>query len=128
MEPGLDSSYDGIKSLNGERIYHIDGVPTIIRSVHGQFAIGAILQSDLSLTPTHIAKVGNFFAHGVTLREAREAVQAKALHNEPVAQRIALFKKEFPDFDKKIPAMKLFSWHHILTGSCEQGRRQFAKA
>ena len=117
----------GIKSLNGERIYHIDGVLTIIRSVHGQFASGAILQSDLTLTPTYIAKVGNFFAHATTLHEAREIAQAKALQNEPVEQRIERFKAEYPDLDKKIPAMELFRWHNILTGSCELGRRTFAK-
>ena len=122
-----DGYGSGIKSLNGERIYHIDGVTTIFRSVHGQFAIGAILQSDLTLTPTYIAKVGNFFAHGVTLREAREAAQAKALQNEPIEQRIERFKTKYPDFNVKIPAMELFRWHHILTGSCEQGRRQFAQ-
>lgn len=120
-------SGDGIKSLDGERIYCIDGILTIIRSVHGQFAIGAILQSDLTLTPTHIAKVGNFFAHGDTLRVARDAAQAKALQNEPIEQRIERFKNEYPDFDKKIPAMELFRWHHILTGSCQQGRLAFAK-
>lgn len=122
-----DGYGNGIKSLNGERIYHIDGVQTIIRSVHGQYAIGAILQSDLTLTPTHIAKVGNFFAHGSTLREARDAAQAKALRNEPVEQRIERFKNEYPDFNKNIPAMELFRWHNILTGSCEQGRCSFAK-
>ena len=120
-------SGSGLKSLNGERIYIIDGVPTIIRSVHGQFAIGAILQSDLTLTPTYIAKVGNFFAHATTLHEAREIAQAKALQNEPVEQRIERFINEYPDFNVKIPAMELFRWHNILTGSCEQGRRAFAK-
>ena len=118
---------DGIKSFNCERIYCIDGVPTIIRSVHGQFAIGAILQSDLTLTPTHIARVGNFFAHATTLHEARETAQAKALQHEPVEQRIERFINEYPDFNVKIPAMELFRWHNILTGSCEQGRRAFAK-
>ena len=120
-------SGDGIKSLDGERIYRIDGVPTIIRSVHGNFAIGVILLSDLTLTPTHIARVGNFFAHGSTLRAAREAAQSKALQHEPVEQRIERFKNEYPDFNVKIPAMELFRWHNILTGSCEQGRRMFAK-
>ena len=125
---GYGSGYgSGLKSLNSERIYRIDGVPTIIRSVHGNFAIGAILQSDLTLTPTHIARVGNFFAHGSTLRAAREAAQSKALQHEPVEQRIERFKNEYPDFNVKIPAMELFRWHNILTGSCEQGRRMFAK-
>ena len=72
-----------------------------------------------------MAKVGNCFAHGSTLREAMESANAKALLEEPVENRIKRFCIEFPDFDKKIPAMELFKWHHILTGSCEQGRRSF---
>ena len=102
-------------------------MPTIIRSVHYSFAIGVILQNNLTLVPTYIAKVGNFFAHGSTLHEAYEQAQAKALQNEPIEMRIERFKIQFPDINKKIPAMELFRWHHILTGSCEQGRRTFAR-
>ena len=66
-------------------------------------------------------------AHATTLHEARETAQAKALQHEPVEQRIERFINEYPDFNVKIPAMELFRWHNILTGSCEQGRRAFAK-
>jgi hypothetical protein len=85
-----------------------------------------IVNGDLTLTPTYIAREDNYFAHGSTLREACESAQTKALQHEPVEQRIERFKTEYPDFDKKIPAMDLFRWHNILTGSCEQGRRAFA--
>ena len=54
------------------------------------------------------------------------SAEAKALQNEPVEQRIQRFKEQYPDNNKKIPAMELFEWHNILTGSCEQGRRNFA--
>ena len=104
----------------------IDGMPTIIRSIHSTYAVGVILNNDLTLTHTYIAKVGNCFAHGDTLRQARESAEAKALQNEPVEQRIQRFKEQYPDNNKKIPAMELFKWHNILTGSCEQGRRNFA--
>ena len=122
-----DGSGYGIKSINGEPIFPVDGVPTIIRSVHRHFAIGAILQKNLTLVPTYLSKVGNFFAHGSTLREAHEQAQAKALQNEPIEMRIERFRVQYPDINKKIPAMELFHWHHILTGSCELGRRTFAR-
>lgn len=61
------------------------------------------------------------------MHEAHESAKAKALQHAPVEQRIERFKTEYPDFDEKIPAMDLFRWHNILTGSCEQGRRSFAK-
>ena len=116
----------GLHTLDGERIYIIDGLQTIIRSIHSTYAVGVILNDDLTLTHTYIAKVGNCFAHGDTLRQARESAEAKALQNEPIEQRILRFKAQYPDNNKKIPAMELFKWHNILTGSCEQGRRNFA--
>ena len=121
-----DGSGDGIKSINGECINMVDGMPTIIRSIYNTYAVGVILNNDLTLTHTYIAKVDNYFAHGNTLHQARESAEAKALQNEPVEQRIQRFKEQYPDNNKKIPAMELFKWHNILTGSCEQGRRNFA--
>ena len=124
---GYGSGYGyGIKSVNGECIHMVDGMQTIIRSIHNTYAVGVILNNDLTLTHTYIAKVGNYFAHGNTLRQAKESAEAKALKNEPVEQRIQRFKEQYPDNNKKIPAMELFKWHNILTGSCEQGRRNFA--
>lgn len=116
----------GLKSLNRERIYKIDGVPTLIRNVHTNYALGMIVNEDLTLTLTYIARDGNYFAHGATLRKAVASAQDKAMMDEPEGKRIARFKATFPDFNMKIPAMELFRWHHILTGSCEQGRRAFA--
>lgn len=116
----------GVKSINGECIHMVDGMSTVIRSIHSTYAVGVILNEDLTLTHTYIAKVGNYFAHGDTLHQARESAEAKALQNEPVEQRIQRFKEQYPDNNKKIPAMELFKWHNILTGSCEQGRRNFA--
>ena len=44
----------------------------------------------------------------------------------PTEERIAAFCEEFKPGAKR-PAMDFFSWHHRLTGSCEQGRREFAR-
>ena len=123
---GFDYGTD-INMLNGERIYQIDDVPTLIDSVSGNFAKGRILRSNLTTRPCYIAKVGKYFAHGDTLREAMADAQAKYNENRPLEERIADFNREFPDRDVKVDAARLFEWHHILTGSCLAGRKAFCE-
>ena len=118
---------DGITSINGERIYQIDDVPTLIDSVHGNYAKGRILQSDLTTRPCYVARVGNYFAHGDTLRQAMDDAQSKYDENRPLEELIADFNAEFPDRDVKVDAARLFQWHHVLTGSCLMGRKQFCE-
>lgn len=122
-----DGDGSGIKSFNGQPVYIIDSLQTIIDEVHGNFAKGHILQSDLTLVSCHIVKQGNMFAHGKTLHKAHEALQSKLFKEYPEEVRIAKFKEQYPDFSKKIPARELYEWHHRLTGSCEMGRESFAK-
>ena len=116
----------GLKSLNGQPVDYIDGVPTILTRIVGNVAKGFIVRNDLSLAPTYICKQGNMFAHGETLHKARDALLEKLFDDMPTEERIAAFCKEFKPGVKR-PAMDFFSWHHRLTGSCEQGRREFAK-
>ena len=116
-----------IEYFNGQKVYHIDNVPTLIDSVHGNYAKGRILNSDLTTKYCYVAKQGNFFAHGETLKQAMADVMEKYTENQPVKQRIAEFNCKFPDRNKKVPASELFSWHHILTGSCLMGRKHFCE-
>lgn len=51
----------GIKSYNGHNVYTIDDTQTIIYSIFGNCAYGAILNCDLTTTPCYIAKVNVFF-------------------------------------------------------------------
>jgi hypothetical protein len=121
-------SGDGIKTYNGQEVYTIDGVQTLIYSVSGNYAKGAIVNSYLTLTDCYIAKVGDFFAHGETLRQAYADAQAKALQKMPVEERIAKVVQDNPDADKPIEHSELFRLHNVLTGSCMMGRKEFAKA
>lgn len=123
---GSGSGY-GVKVFKGYPVYYIDGMPTLIFAVRANIAEGATLIDDFTLHSCYIAKEGNYFAHGSTAREALNAANAKALQGEPISTRIERFVTSFPDFDAEIPAQTLFEWHHILTGSCEFGRRQFAE-
>ena len=122
-----DGYGDGIKSFCGKEVYLIDGMQTIIESVRGNIAHGYILQSDLTLTPCHVVKENGKFAHGNTLREAFEALQEKLYDDSTEEQRLQKFREHFPDFSAKYPARELFTWHHVLTGSCKAGRESFCR-
>lgn len=122
-----DGCGDGIKSINGNSIYVVDNIPTIITNVKGNIAKGFILQSDLSLTPCFIAKENNQFSHGNTLHEAFESLREKLYDDSTEEERILKFKEHFSDFSKKYSAKDLFIWHHVLTGSCKAGREAFVR-
>ena len=126
-----DGSGDGsgkhIKYINGQPVYLIDSVSTLIDSAHGNYAKGRILRDDLTTAPCYIAKCGNYFAHGDTLKAALDDATEKYNLQMPLEDRIRNFKAEFPDAGSEIPATRLFSWHHILTGSCLMGRKEFCR-
>ena len=124
---GSGSGYGyGIKRFNREPVYRIDGVNTLIRSVRGNIAQGAIVNADLTITPCYIVKQDNVFAHGETLREAMEALRDKLFEDMPEAERIDTFLRE-TDREKAYPTQYFYDWHHRLTGSCDMGRKQFAR-
>ena len=122
---GYGSGY-GIKSFNSEPVYAIDGVPTILRHVRGNVAHGVILNSDLTTTNCYVVKQDNIFAHGETLAKAMDALRDKLFEDMPAEERIAEFLKATED-GRAYPAQYFYDWHHRLTGSCDMGRRQFAR-
>ena len=122
-----DGSGYGVKSINGERVWIVDGVQTLIDSVHGSYARGRILRNDLTLQPCYIARVDNSFAHGETLRKAFDDAREKALEDLPTEERIKRFREHFTDFNKPYPTADFYQWHHILTGSCEMGRKNWCE-
>lgn len=117
---------DGIDSYNGQKVYIIDGVQTLINHVHKTIAKGYILESDFSLIPCYIAKGNGYFAHGKTVKEAIKALQSKIFENMDSEETINLFIDKF-EKDKKYPGTEFFEWHHYLTGSCLMGRESFVR-
>lgn len=115
-----------IKGIYGNQIYIIDGVPTIIQHIHGNYAKGAIVNADLTTSHCFIAKQDGIFAHGETLSEAVRALRDKLFMLIPEEERINAFVVEHAGM-KAYPVMDFFEWHGKLTGSCEMGRRDFAK-
>ena len=122
-----DGSGDGseIKSINGETIYIIDSVPTLLDRVKGNVAKGRILKDDLTFEKCYVAKQDGCFAHGKTLREAMTALTDKLFEGMPEEERIAEFIKAHK-WGEKYSAVDFYDWHHRLTGSCDMGRREFA--
>ena len=121
-----DGDGSGIKAIDGRAVYNIDDVQTVLFQVHGNVAKGAIVQGDLTLEPCFVAKGVNCFAHGETLHEAVQALKEKQMETMPPEERARAFAAEFKA-GELYPNMSFFSWHHRLTGSCEMGRRQFAR-
>ena len=105
----------------------VDGMQTIIRRVHGQYAEGAVLREDLSIQECYIAKCGNYFAHGDTLADAVRDARAKYEKHLPLEERIRLFQEKYPTLETVCLNADLFVWHHTLTGSCLFGRKEFAE-
>ena len=116
----------GIKSFKGKTVYAVDGVSTIIERVRNNVAKGFILNGDFTLTPCFIVKAQNCFAHGETLKEAQEALEEKLFEDMDIDEKIRLFIEKF-SLDKEYPAKDFYDWHNKLTGSCEMGRKAFAK-
>ena len=117
----------GVSEYNGRKVYMIDGILTMIDHVHGDVAKGRILRQDLTTVPCYIVKQDRLFAHGKTLREAMDALRDKLFENMPEKERIAEFIKAHK-WGEKYSAVDLYDWHHRITGSCEMGRREFAKS
>ena len=124
---GSGSGYgDGVKTFCGNTVYFVDGIQTILKVVHGNYAKGFLLNYDLTLTPCYVAKQGDYFAHGVTLRAAQIAALKKAEENMSVEERIEAFW-ECHNITDKYLVKDFYEWHHKLTGSCKMGRDEFAK-
>ena len=121
----VDVDGSGIKVFNGDKVYLVDNILTIFISIRGNVAKGYILQSDLQLKPCFIVKENNKFAHGDTLRDAFNSLQEKLYDDSTEEERIEAFKKKFPEYDVKYDNRDLFTYHHVLTGSCRMGRESF---
>lgn len=121
-----DGDGGGIAAMNGQQVYMVDGISTLIDVCHETYAMGRILHSDLTTEKCFIVKQSVMFAHGKTLREARDALLEKLFDDMPEEERIEKFI-ESHDLHERYPNRNFFSWHHRLTGSCLQGRTAFAQ-
>ena len=124
---GSGSGYgDGISKYNNHYVFIIDNISTIITSIHGNVAKGFILNKNLTLEKTFVAKGNNKFAHGKTLKEAVADLQKKIFDDLDIEEKIEMFNKQFNRVEK-YSGEEFYKWHHILTGSCTAGRDNFVR-
>ena len=124
-----EGSYCGnILTFNGNIVDNVDMLPTIIIQVKNNFAKGYIIKDDLTLESCYIAKIGNFFAHGKTLKEAFTDAAEKEMKKMPIKERIKKFVALFGSLDSEHIGKEYYDWHHILTNSCQMGRDKFCEA
>ena len=118
---------DGLKAFNGQPVYYIDNIPTVILNVHLNVAKGYIVNGDLTTSPCFIVKDNEgHYAHGETIEDARKSLEEKILEGMDEDERIEKFTEQF-DASKTYKGSEFYEWHHILTGSCEFGRNAFVK-
>ena len=116
-----------IKTFKGHIVDYIDCVPTIITNIHNNVAIGFIIGFDMTLIPCYVAKAGNYFAHGKTLKDAVKDAEAKEMGEMSIEERIEKFIEVFGSMDSEHTGKEFYDWHHILTGSCRMGRDKFCE-
>ena len=122
-----DGDGDGyLLKYEGCPVDYIDDIPCVICAIRGHYANVLVIGDDLQIKQAYVARVGDSFGHGESIREAYEAARQKELEYMPVEERIAAFVKEHPDPDKAYG--DLFAWHHTLTGSCEFGRKEWCRS
>lgn len=117
----------GIKEYNGQKVYIIDGLPTIITALHRNIAKGFTAINNMFVVSCYVARVGNYLAHGKTAKEAFDCATEKHNQNRTPEERIADFIAHFPTLSTIAPNTQLYKWHNTLTGSCAFGRDEFAK-
>jgi hypothetical protein len=120
--------YVVIKQFKGNKVYYVDDIPCIFKSVHENYASVEVINIlSLELTKAFIGKYKNYFAHGETIRDAIEDARSKyyqSLDFDEVKEKLlAEFKKK-----GKLTVKELYDWHGMLTGSCRFGRTQFQTA
>ena len=85
--------YYGIKKFNGKTVSYIDGVATVIERVRGNYALGFIVNDDLTTVRCWIAKNGDYFAHAATIHEASREAFLKRTPWLMLSERIEEFIK-----------------------------------
>ena len=125
---GYGNGYKVLK-YNGDDVYYIDEVPTVIQKIKSGFAFGYVVNnSDFSTTKCVVVRSAerSLFAHGSNLHEAMAALREKIFDNMSDDERIEQFCESFVK-NKKYKGTVFYDWHNKLTGSCVFGRDQFVR-
>lgn len=127
----LSGSGDGliIKTFNGTRVYYIDGIPCTFVSINSKmlFAkVNVINIIDFTTEPQFVFKYNGVFAHGLTIKQAKNDAENKYYSSLDTESTIVSFRETFKK-GKKYEAQLFYDWHSRLTGSCASGKDLFVK-
>lgn len=117
----------GLLSFNGQNVYYIDRLPTVIEHVRGNLAKGFVINKDLTTRRCCVVKGNDLFAHGDTVKEAEKALEDKIFETMSNSEKIDAFLEAYK-LGVKYPAKDFYEWHLKLTGSCAFGRDAFCQA
>ena len=123
----LDKKIHGFDKFKGKSVYYIDNIPCCFLSIVNNIAKVEIIKDDFTIEKQYVAKLNNYFAHGITKEKALQAVNDKFFANISFDEKKKEFVKLF-EKGKSYSASFFFYWHHFLTGSCESGRIMFVKS
>ena len=122
-----DGDGERIAVFHGKKVYYVDSIPCIFESVHDTWAsVFVIEREDFTKKKAFLAKLDGQIAHGETIKKAFTAAMEKALDGMDIEEKKASFREKFPLYIEPYHTNDFFTWHHVLTGSCEFGRKQFA--
>jgi hypothetical protein len=116
-----------IITYKGKPVYYIDEIPCVFNSIKGDCAkVDVIDVITFQATEQYIGKFNGVFAHGETIKKAREDAERKYYASLDAEQSLELFKEKFKS-NVKYPNSEFYNWHSILTGSCDSGKDMWMK-
>lgn len=119
----------GIKSFNGQTVYYINNQPVIIHSLHQeQYARVSIINNDLTLSESYLARIEDIIDTGSNLHDAYKEVYLKSVKEKDEDERIQTFIELYPDPESEILGLDFMKWHNVLTDACKSGQLRFIES
>lgn len=118
---------DGIKIniFNKQKVYEIDTISCIFISIHQNVAkVLTISKKTFETKEQYVVKYNNLFAHGDSIKKAKEDVERKYLSTLDIESKLKEFVNTF-ELNKNYSNLDFYNWHTILTGSCDSGKNMF---
>jgi len=106
-------------------VYYVDDIPCVFISIHGSCARVEVIDAiNFKTKQQYIFKFNNAFAHGETIKKARDDAERKYYASLDTEQALIFFKEKFKPA-VKYPNADFYHWHSILTGSCDSGKNMW---
>ncbi len=127
LKGGIKKQIHVLDVFKSKKVYYIDDIPCLFISIKNNIAKVNLIKDDFSFDLCFVAKIGNLFAHGKTIKEALKSVNDKFFSSISIEEKKKEFIKKFKLSDI-VENSIFFQWHHLLTGSCELGRLNFIES